>query len=129
MRTETVIKAGRSSVTFLSGGRVRISSYKSCVWCGDVFNTDSDRARLRSRSIVFRRPMCSNVKDGNGKYRVYRVNGALCLRCRNIPRANVSDEFENNEPIMEGSATSFYPSGNYRLVVSEPGVSETVKDI
>ncbi len=124
MRLETVVSAGKSSVTFLSGGRVRISSYKSCVWCGDVFNTDSDRARLRSRSIVFRRPMRSDVTGT-----VFRVNGALCLRCRNIPRANVPEEFENNEPIMEGSATSFYPSGNYRLVVTEPGISVTVKDI
>lgn len=122
MRLETVVTAGKSSVTFLHGGRVRISSYKSCVWCGDVFDTDSDRARLRQRCIIFRRPMRS---DTTGK--VYRVNGALCLRCRNIPRANVPDEFENNEPIMDTSADHYYPSGNYRLVVTEPGISVTVK--
>jgi len=93
-----------------------------CKWCGDEFDSDSDRVRLRHRHLVFRRPMRADVTG-----QVHRVSGALCCRCRNIERAHVRDEIRKNEPVIETDKVTYYPTGNWELVVSEPGVSTVVR--
>ncbi len=58
---------------------------------------------------------------------VHKVSGPLCSRCRNIPRTFVPDEFIDNDVLVEPAPVYYYPTGNYELRVTRPGVSETVK--